>query len=60
MSDFDQQPISPISILQALLLCCSILMCSVTWSATTAMDESAEAVVLGKIVKDQQTAQNQK
>ena len=59
MSDFDQQPISPISILQALLLCCSILMCSVTWSATTAMDESAEAVVLGKIVKDQQTAQNQ-
>lgn len=60
MSDFDQQPISPISILQALLLCCSILMCSVTWSeATTATDESAEAVVLGKIVKDQQTAQNQ-
>ena len=59
MSDFDQQPTSPISILQALLLCCSILMCSVTWSATTAMDESAEAVVLGKIVKDQQTAQNQ-
>ena len=60
MSDFDQQPISPISILQALLLCCSILMCSVTWSeVTTATDESAEAVVLGKIVKDQQTAQNQ-
>lgn len=60
MSDFDQQHILPISILQALLLCCSILMCSVTWSeATTATDESAEAVVLGKIVKDQQTAQNQ-
>lgn len=60
MSDFDQQHISPISILQALLLCCSILMCSVTWSeVTTATDESAEAVVLGKIVKDQQTAQNQ-
>ena len=60
MSDFDQQPISPISILQALLLCCSILMCSFTWSeVTTATDESAEAVVLGKIVKDQQTAQNQ-
>ena len=60
MSDFDQQHISPISILQALLLCCSILMCSVTWSeTTTATDESAEAVVLGKIVKDQQTAQNQ-
>lgn len=60
MSDFDQQPISSISILQALLLCCSILMCSVTWSeATTATDESAEAVVFGKIVKDQQTAQNQ-
>ena len=35
-------------------------MCSVTWSeVTTATDESAEAVVLGKIVKDQQTAQNQ-
>ena len=51
MSDFDQQHISPISILQALLLCCSILMCSVTWSeVTTATDESAEAVVLGKIV----------
>lgn len=60
MSDFDQQHISPISILQTLLLCCSILMCSVAWSeATTATDESAEAVVLGKIVKDQQTAQNQ-
>lgn len=60
MSDFDQQPISPISILQALLLCCSILMCSFTWSeVTTATHESAEAVVLGKIVKDQQTAQNQ-
>lgn len=60
MSDFDQQPILPISILQVLLLCCSMLMCSVTWSeATTATDESAEAVVLGKIVKDQQTAQNQ-
>jgi uncharacterized protein len=60
MSDFDQQPILPISILQALLLCCSILMCSFTWSeVTTATDESAEAVVLGKIVKDQQTAQNQ-
>ena len=60
MSDFDQQHILPISILQALLLCCSILMCSFTWSeATTATDESAEAVVLGKIVKDQQTAQNQ-
>lgn len=60
MSDFDQQPISLISILQALLLCCSMLMCSVTWSeATTATDESAEVVVLGKIVKDQQTAQNQ-
>lgn len=60
MSDFDQQPISPINILQALLLCCSILMCSFTWSeVTTATHESAEAVVLGKIVKDQQTAQNQ-
>ena len=60
MSDFDQQHILTISILQALLLCCSMLMCSVTWSeATTATDDSAEAVVLGKIVKDQQTAQNQ-
>lgn len=60
MSDFDQQAISSISILQALLLCCSILMCSVTWSEiTTATDESAEAVVFGKIVKDQQTTQNQ-
>lgn len=60
MSDFDQQPISPISILQALLLCCSILMCSFTWGeVTTATDESTEAVVLGKIVKDQQIAQNQ-
>lgn len=60
MSDFDQQPISPLSILQALLLCCSILMCSFTWGeVTTATDESTEAVVLGKIVKDQQIAQNQ-
>ena len=57
MSDFDQQHILPISILQALLLCCSILMCSVTWSeVTTATDESAEAVVLIKIVKDQYTS----
>ena len=59
MSDFDQQYISPTSILQALLLCCSILMCSVTWSETaTATDETAEAVVLGKILKDQQATQD--
>ncbi|WP_086187396.1 TPM domain-containing protein [Acinetobacter sp. ANC 4470] len=47
--------------LQALLLCCSMLICSVTWSeVATATDDTAEAVVLGKIVKDQQQAAQNK
>ncbi|OTG68707.1 hypothetical protein B9T25_04265 [Acinetobacter sp. ANC 4470] len=61
MSDFDKKYISPISMLQALLLCCSMLICSVTWSeVATATDDTAEAVVLGKIVKDQQQAAQNK
>lgn len=59
MSDFVKGNIFPIRILQVFLLGCSVLLSSLTWSETaTATDESPEAVVVGKIIQKQQTAQN--
>ncbi|MFD1438159.1 TPM domain-containing protein [Acinetobacter terrae] len=62
MSDSYKEYISPtIKILTVFLLGCSVLMSSLTWSeVATATDENTGAVVVGKIIKDQQqTSKNQ-
>jgi len=62
MSDSYKEYISPIiKILTVFLLGCSVLMSSLAWSeVATATDENTDAVVVGKIIKDQQqTSQNQ-
>ena len=62
MSDSYKQYILPIRRLVAVyLLSCSALMSSLSWSeVATATDEGADAVVVGKIIQDQQqTSQNQ-
>ncbi|NNH38088.1 TPM domain-containing protein [Acinetobacter terrae] len=62
MSDSYKEYISPIiKILTVFLLSCSALMSSLAWSeVATATDENTDAVVVGKIIKDQQqTSQNQ-
>ncbi|TCB60678.1 TPM domain-containing protein [Acinetobacter terrae] len=62
MSDSYKEYISPIiKILTVFLFGCSVLMSSLTWSeVVTATDENTDAVVVGKIIKDQQqTSQNQ-
>jgi len=62
MSDSYKQYISPIRRLVAVfLLSFSALMCSLSWSeVATATDDSTDAVVVGKIIQDQQqTSQNQ-
>ena len=62
MSDSYKEYISPIiKILTVFFLGCSMLMSSLTWSeVATATDENTDAVVVGKIIKDQQqTSQNQ-
>ncbi|NNG81135.1 TPM domain-containing protein [Acinetobacter sp. ANC 5378] len=62
MSDSYKEYISPpIKILTVFLLGFSVLMSSLTWSeVATATDENTDAVVVGKIIKDQQqTSQNQ-
>ncbi|OTG75022.1 hypothetical protein B9T23_11530 [Acinetobacter terrae] len=62
MSDSYKEYISPIiKILTVFLLGCSLLMSSLAWSeVATATDENTDAVVVGKIIKDQQqTSQNQ-
>lgn len=62
MSDSYKKYFSFLTLLQALLVCFAVLISSVTWSeVATATDENAEAVVVGKIIQDQQqTSQNQK
>ena len=62
MSDSYKKYFSSITLLQALLVCFSVLISSVTWSeVATATDENAEAVVVGKIIQNQQqTSQNHK
>ena len=62
MSDSYKEYISPIRRLVAVfLLGCSALMSTLSWSeVATATDEGADAVVVGKIIQDQQqTSQNQ-
>ena len=62
MSDSYKEYISPLRRLVAVfLLGCSALMSSISWSeVATATDEGADAVVVGKIVQDQQQkSQNQ-
>lgn len=61
MSDSYKKYFSCITLLQAVLVCLSVLISSVTWSeVATATDENAEAVVVGKIIQDQQpTSPNQ-
>ncbi|NNH87457.1 TPM domain-containing protein [Acinetobacter sp. ANC 4279] len=62
MSDSYKEYISPIiKILTVFLLGCSVLMSSLAWSeVATATDENTDAVVVGKIIQDQQqTSQNQ-
>ncbi|TCB56504.1 TPM domain-containing protein [Acinetobacter terrestris] len=62
MSDSYKQYISPIRRLVAVfLLSFSALMCSLSWSeVATATDDGADAVVVGKIIQDQQqTSQNE-
>ncbi len=62
MSDSYKEYISPITRLVAVfLLGCSVLMSTLTWSeVATATEEGADAVVVGKIIQDQQqTSQNE-
>ncbi|MGE8562076.1 MAG: TPM domain-containing protein, partial [Acinetobacter sp.] len=61
MSDSYKKYFLSITLLQALVVCCSVLISSVTWSeVATAADENTETVVVGKIIQDQQqTSQNQ-
>lgn len=62
MSDSYKEYISPIRRLMAVfLLGCSALMSTLTWSeVATARDDNTDAVVVGKIIQDQQqTSQNQ-
>ena len=62
MSDSYKQYISPLRRLVAVfLLGCSALMSSLSWSeVATARDDNTDAVVVGKIIQDQQqTSQNQ-
>jgi uncharacterized protein len=61
MSDSYKKYFSSITLLQALLVCFGMLFSSVTWSeVATATDENAEAVVVGKIIQNQQQpSQNQ-
>ena len=62
MSDSYKQYISPIiRIVAVFLLGCSALMSSLSWSeVATATDDNTDAVVVGKIIQDQQqTSQNQ-
>lgn len=60
MSDFDKNSFFSLKILPLLLLCFGMLFSVLTWAETaTATDETSEAVVVGKIIKDQQqTGQN--
>ncbi|TCB43498.1 TPM domain-containing protein [Acinetobacter terrestris] len=62
MSDSYKEYISPIRRLVAVfLLGCTALMSSLSWSeVSTATDDNTDAVVVGKIIQDQQkTSQNQ-
>lgn len=62
MSDSYKEYISPmIRIVAVFLLGCSALMSSLSWSeVATAADDNTDAVVVGKIIQDQQpTSQNQ-
>ncbi|TCB48983.1 TPM domain-containing protein [Acinetobacter sp. ANC 4779] len=61
MFDSYKKYFSCIILLQAVLVCLSVLISSVTWSeVATATDENAEAIVVGKIIQDQQpTSPNQ-
>lgn len=62
MSDSYKEYISPIiRIVAVFLLGCTALMSSLSWSeVATATDDSTDAVVVGKIIQDQQqTSQNQ-
>ena len=61
MSDSYKKYFSSITLLQTLLVCFGMLFSSVTWSeVATATDENAEAVVVGKIIQNQQQpSQNQ-
>ena len=61
MSDSYKEYISPIiKILTLFLLGCSVLMSSLAWSEVATAKGGTDAVVLGKIIKDQQqTSQNQ-
>ena len=61
MSDFDTRYFVRITLAQVLLLCCSVLISSLSYSeVATARDEATDAVVVGKIIQDQQqTAQHQ-
>src|SRR5690606_32919596 len=62
MSDSYKEYISPIiRIVAVFLLGCSALMSSLSWSeVATATDDNTDAVVVGKIIQDQQqTSQNQ-
>ena len=60
MSDFDKNSFFSLKILPMFILCFGMLFSVLTWAETaTATDETSEAVVVGKIIKDQQqTAQN--
>ena len=64
MSDFDQSSLAG-RLAQALLLCTSVMMCSLSYSEvataqdSTTPDSAAETVVIGKVIQNQQkTAQN--
>lgn len=60
MSDFDKNSFFSLKILSMFILCFGMLFSVLTWAETaTATDETSEAVVVGKIIKDQQqTGQN--